>query len=329
MKRIDEDIKKGQFRQCYLLFGEEAYLKKQYRDKLMRAVAAEGDTMNVTSFEGKDINEGELIDLAETLPFFAERRVILVEESGFFKHTRDMLTAYLSEINASACFIFVESEVDKRSKAFKTIKKYGTVVEFAVQDEALLTRWILGRIGKEQKKIARPVLQLFLGRTGSDMSRIDRELEKLLCYTIGRDVIEAGDVEAVVTEQLENKIFAMVDAIAGHNKGKALELYEDLLALKEEPMRILYLVIRQFRVLLRVKELTGKGYGSFDIAKKEGIPEFAVRKNQSQAKSFTQEQLMQALWEGAAAEEDVKTGRMNARIAAEVFIISHSGGMEA
>lgn len=324
MKTIDEDIKRGQFRQSYLLYGEEVYLKKQYRDKLLRAMTTEGDTMNFSSYEGKDINPGELVDLAETLPFFADRRVILVEDSGFFKNSCDILSEYLPEMNTSTCFIFVESEVDKRSKTYKAIKKSGAVIEFATQNEALITRWILGRIGKENKKITKPVLQLFLSRTGLDMSNIDRELEKLLCYTLKKEVIESSDVEAVVTEQIENKIFDMVDAISGHNQKKALDLYYDLLALKEAPMRILFLITRQFRILSEVKALTGKGYGSFDIAKKVGIPEFAVRKQQSQAKSFRREQLLAALEDGVQAEEEVKTGRLNEKMAVEIFIVKYS-----
>ena len=72
MKTIDEEIKNGMFQKCYLLYGEEAYLKRQYRTKLVRAMVAEGDTLNFASYEGKGIRPGELIDLAETLPFFAE-----------------------------------------------------------------------------------------------------------------------------------------------------------------------------------------------------------------------------------------------------------------
>ena len=92
MKTIDEDIKNGTFRQLYLLYGEEVYLKKQYKDKLVKAMTTEGDTMNFSAFEGKDTVTGQLIDLAETLPFFAERRVILVEDSGFFKSSNDLLS---------------------------------------------------------------------------------------------------------------------------------------------------------------------------------------------------------------------------------------------
>lgn len=324
MKTIDEDIKNQTYRQSYLLYGEEVYLKKQYEAKLINAMVEEGDTMNFASFEGKNANPGELVDLAETMPFFAPRRVILVEDSGFFKSSCDVLADYLPEMAKSTCFIFVESEVDKRSRMFKAAKKSGAVIEFAQQNEALLTKWILGRIKRENKNITQPVLQLFLSRTGLDMSNIHQELEKLLCYTLKKDVIEAEDVEKITTEQISNKIFEMVDAIAGKNQKKALDLYYDLLALKEAPMRILFLITRQFRILMEVKEMTAKGHGNGDIAKREGIPEFAVRKYQTQARCFTGNQLIEALQDGVSAEEDVKTGRLNEKIAVEVFIVKYA-----
>ena len=75
MKTIDEDIATGQFQKVYLLYGDEDYLKLQYKNKLLAALTTPGDTMNFSSYEGEGISVGELIDLAETLPFFAERRV--------------------------------------------------------------------------------------------------------------------------------------------------------------------------------------------------------------------------------------------------------------
>lgn len=326
MKTIDLNIKENNFSTAYLLYGEEVYLKRQYRDKLVKAMTTEGDTMNFSAFQGKDINPGELVDLAETLPFFAERRVILVEDSGFFKNSCDILAEYIPQINASTCFIFVESEVDKRSKTYKAVKKAGSAVEFIPQTEAVLTRWVLGRIKKENKNITQPVMQMFFDRTGFDMSNIDRELEKLLCYTLRKDVIEAEDVKAVVTEQISNKIFDMVDAISSHHQEKALELYYDLLTLKEPPMRILFLITRQFRILAEVKELTGKGFSNKDIAQKVGVPEFAVRKYQGQNRSYTKEKLIQALKDAATAEEEVKTGKLNEKIAVEIFITAYGKG---
>ncbi len=72
MKSLNEDIKTGNFKPVYLLYGEEAYLKKQYRDRITKAIFPDGDTVNYAYYEGKGINPGELIDLAETMPFFAE-----------------------------------------------------------------------------------------------------------------------------------------------------------------------------------------------------------------------------------------------------------------
>lgn len=335
MKSIDEDIRTGNFKQIYLFYGEEGYLKKQYRDKLKNALSASedgmsmgtmggGGDMNFTAFEGKDINPKEVIDLAETLPFFADRRVILIENSGFFKNSCDDLAEYLSEAAPTTYFLFVEEEVDKRSKMYKAVKKDGKIVEFATQSEELITRWILSRLKKEGKNITGSVMQLFLSKTGMDMGNIDRELEKLICYTLDKDVIEAEDVEAIATEQTTNKIFDMVNAIAEHNQRRALDLYYDLLTLKEPPMRIMYLITRQFNILLSIRDMAGKGLDQQTMAQKAGVPPFAVKRNLTQSKGFTIEQLKGALREGVELEEAVKTGQMNDQMAVELFIMKYS-----
>ncbi|MCD8156041.1 MAG: DNA polymerase III subunit delta [Clostridiales bacterium] len=324
MKTILEDIKTGQFKRIYLLYGEETYLLRQYKDRLKNALSNPADTMNTSSFSGKDIDPAKLIDLSETLPFFAERRCIYVGQSGFFKKSPEALTAYVEEIPETTCFVFTETEVDRRSKLYKQVKKYGRAVEFQRQREDVLTQWILGRLKKEGKKITRPVMEQFLGRTGNDMELIDRELEKLLSYTMDREVISAEDVDAVCIVPVSSKIFETVDAIAGKQQKRALELYNDLLTLKEPPMRILFLVTRQFQNLMQLKELTEKGYDYKYMAEKVGVPEFAVRKYIGQARKFTAAQLLEAVQSGVQAEEDIKIGQIAERLAVELFLIRYS-----
>lgn len=258
MKQLLEDIRTGQFRQVYLLYGAEGYLRRQYRDRLKAALAAPEDSMNVHYFEGKDINPGEIIDLAETMPFFAERRVIVLENSGFFKKANDQLAEYIKQIAPSACLIFAETEVDKRGKLFKAVKDKGRAVEFPVQDENTLKKWILVQLKRENKKISEPVLNHFLQMTGTDMENISRELEKLFCYTMEREAITGEDVDEICIRQVSNQIFDMVGAIAERKQKLALDLYYDLISLKEPPMRILFLIGRQFNLLLQVKELKKK-----------------------------------------------------------------------
>ena len=178
MKTIDNDIKTGQFKQIYLLYGEEQYLIRQYRDKLKHALAADDDTMNFSAFSGSDINQKEIIDLAETLPFFADRRLILIEDSGLFKKSAEELADYMSSIPETTYFVFAEKEIDKKTKMYKQVKKNGSIVEFPRQNETTLSRWIEGRIRRNGKNITRDAYALFIRKTGDDMENIDKELEK-------------------------------------------------------------------------------------------------------------------------------------------------------
>ena len=162
MKTIDNDIKTGQFKQIYLLYGEEQYLIRQYRDKLKHALAADDDTMNFSAFSGSDINQKEIIDLAETLPFFADRRLILIEDSGLFKKSAEELADYMSSIPETTYFVFAEKEIDKKTKMYKQVKKNGSIVEFPRQNETTLSRWIEGRIRRNGKNITRDACALFI-----------------------------------------------------------------------------------------------------------------------------------------------------------------------
>ena len=98
MQNINQDIQSGQIKGCYLLFGKEDYLKHQYRDKLIKALADPEDNMNVTGFHGNGLNVQELLETANTLPFFAEQRVIVVENTSLFKKTPDNFEKQLEEL---------------------------------------------------------------------------------------------------------------------------------------------------------------------------------------------------------------------------------------
>ncbi len=134
MKNIQEDIKKQQFKPVYLLYGEEAYLRQQYKQMILKALMPEEDSMNFSRYEGKGVEPREIIDLAETMPFFADRRVILLENTGFFKNKCEELAEYMKQIPEYLCIIFVETEVDKRGKMYKAVRAAGRVVEFSVQN---------------------------------------------------------------------------------------------------------------------------------------------------------------------------------------------------
>ena len=325
MKSLNEDLKTGKFSQIYLLFGEENYLKKQYKERIVKALLPEGDTMNYAHYEGKGIDVKEVIDLAETMPFFVERRVLVFENTGFFKSASGAeLAEYVKEIPETTYFLFVEEEVDKRSKMYKAVKAKGRAVELPFQDENTLKRWVAGQVGKENKKITESDVVYFLNKVGTDMENITKELEKVFCYTLDRDVVLREDIDAVCVTQISNHIFDMVNAVAEKQQKRALELYYDLLALKEPPMRILFLLTRQYRGLYQVKQLAKKGYGRKEIAEKAGLHPFAVGKYMEQAKRFHIKELRAILEDSADIEQRVKTGLLTDHLAVEIFLVKYS-----
>ena len=324
MKSLNEDIKSGVFRQTYLLYGEEAYLKKQYKDKLTKAILPEGDTVNYAYYEGKGIQPGELIDLAETMPFFAERRLIVVENSGFFKNASPELAEYIRTMPETACFLFVENEVDKRGKLYKAVKEQGRIAEMGRQDEKTLLYWIAGNVKKEERQIKESTARYLISLVGTDMENLEKEMEKLFSYTLGKSEITIQDIDDICTSQVTNQIFAMVEAVAAKQQKKALDYYYDLLALKEPPMRILYLLSRQFKLLMEVRDLAGKGFDKSQIAKTVGLHPFVVGKYMQQCRDFSETELRSILEDAADTEEMVKTGRLNDMMSVELFIVKYS-----
>lgn len=280
--------------------------------------------MNFSLFQGKKTEPKAVIDLAETMPFFAERRVIFLEDTGFFKNQCQDLPEYMASLPEYLCMVFVESEVDKRSRMYKAVKKYGRAVEFVRQDSSTLMRWVLGILKREGKKITQRDMELFLERTGTDMGNIENELEKLLSYTMGREVITASDIKEVCTMQITNHIFDMLRAVTEKKQKKALDLYYDLLALKEPPMRILFLLARQFNLILQVKELSGEGYDQSATAKRTGLQPFVVRNYMAYARKYGTQELRDMVQECVELETKVKTGQMTDALSVELLLVKFS-----
>lgn len=324
MQNIEKDIKENCFKPVYLLYGEEAYLKRAYRNKIKNAIVGEEFSMNYHSFEGKNVDSKEIIDLANTLPFLAELRLIIIENSGYFKNANQEMADFIGEIPESTVIIFVEEEIDKRGKLFKAVKSFGYPAELARQSDHKLIAWVLGMLTKEKKKITEANMHLLLSKTGNDMENIEREVDKLISYTLGRDIITEEDIETICSSQIAGKIFQMIDAISGKNQKEALNLYYDLLTLKEPPLRILFLIARQFNLLVQVKWLSNQGIGNDTIAKQTGLQSFLIGKYSSQARRFQTDFLKNALEECVETEEAIKTGKLEDQLGVELLIVKYS-----
>lgn len=327
LEKMLQEIKDGKAKQAYLLYGEEEYLKRQYRDKFLQALTDPEDTMNFHRFEGNRIDAQEIISLADTLPFFADYRTILIVDSGWFKSSCEEMAEYLKHPSETTRFLFVEKETDKRGRMYKTINKEGADIEFKEMVKPSVHCWMAGLAAKEGKMMDAGAMELLTQRVGLDMGTIHNEMEKLFGYTHDRKKITEADVEILAARSLEDHVFEMVEAIVGKQQKKALRLYYDLLALQKRPNDVLYLLTRQFNQMMQARELKEKGYDRNGIAKRMKLPAnqtFLADKYPRQAAKYPMEELKKIVAECVETEEAIKSGRIADKLGVELLIVKYS-----
>lgn len=330
MKELKKQWKNGEFKRCYLFYGTEAYLIKNYEKALTAAILPAGsEMMNHDIFEEKRATAGAIMDAAQTLPFLNEKRFITIRNSGFFqkgntKEEGEKLIDYLTQLPESVCILFIEEKVEKNSRLYKAIVKNGEAIEFKIPGEKELATWIKKECGKYGVAIETSVIQFFLQTVESDMESIEGELQKLLAYKDNNGTIEVNDIKEVCTPSLEAKVFDLVRAVAEEKPEKAISIYRNLLLLKESPYMVLSLITRQFRMILTSSLLFEEGVPNSQIAEKLEIRDFAVKEYIRQAKRFSKEGWKIALEDCLKTDLDIKMGRVAEAAAVELLIMKYS-----
>lgn len=320
MLRLDKELKNNEISKYHLIYGEERYMVRYYKNKLIRKLSQPDDEMNCVFFKDRTMSTSDVAEAGQILPFFAERRLLVVEDSFFFNNSCDMLD-YLKEFPETTYVVFVERKIDKRNRLYKWVNENGCVTECRHQSERKLKQWIAGYVKMAGKVISAPAVELLLVRIGIDMEHLSNELEKCIGYVGDRTTIEREDVDIVSTGVAVSKVFDMIDAVAEKDRGKTLRLYDDLLANKESPMAIISLFSRHINILLRVKQCMERGVGKAEMARKCDVPPFTVPKYKKQASMFTEDQLFDMLDARMDYEEEFKTGRLSDQVAVEMFLI--------
>ena len=320
MTILNEQINKKEFSRVYLLGGTEPYLIYQYRDKLIAAMIEPADTMNFITYKGENSKPEDIIEFASTMPFFAERRVVLVENSNFFKNGCEKLEEALEKLPDTTVLIFVEKNIDNRKKLSKLVAQLGTIALFDAPDMDMLAVWLNGMFVQENVKISGATIHYLIDRVGTSMNLLKNEAEKLLSYAADKKSISKEDIDLLCVNQVEDKIFDMIDAISERKQEKAMNLYDDLLYLQEAPMKILVLITRNFMQLLKIRFALDTGTPEGQIASVFGIRPYFVKKYITQAKSFTKEQLLSCVRLCQEADANIKSGKMRDKLATEMVI---------
>ena len=322
MKELQKHIKNKSFSRVYLLYGDEAYQILRGKKMLKNALVREDDSMNFQEYREERPNLSEIRDTAQTVPFFSDWRLIILDRTKVMKTGKDDLVELMEAVAATTVLLICEQEVDKRSKAYKWIKKNGFIREFLKKNnkENDLIRFTAQLLKRGGKQIREQDARYLVNVTGSDMFQLKNETDKLIAYCGDRPAISREDIDAVISPELENKIFDMVAAIAQGDKGTALGCYTDLILLKEAPMRILYMILRQYRILQIIYDMRSHGCSPDEIARMAGVPKFFLGRYEQQLKGYTADMLEECMDQCLSAETAIKTGQIGDRLGVETMI---------
>lgn len=329
MKVLREQLKTKDFSSVYLFTGEEKFLIDVYVKRFVDTIFEGQDKMmNFDQFnlDNKDIDKIE--SSLETLPFFADKRVVLLENLDLFgaknKSRNERITNALSKVSDSTICFIVEDKIDKRNKLYKLVNKSGTFNVFSFLTEKELIQYVARELSKANIKISSGDGKYFIDTVGYELRAISKEVHKLVDYVGSNEVATRQDIEAVCTKHLEAKIFELVDAVGTKNRERALFLYQDMISLKEPVTRILFMISRQISLIYEAKLMREKRMNNGQIAKEIKVPEFVVRKLVAQSERFNHIEIKDTIKQLVDLEYEFKSGRINLETGIELMILKLS-----
>ncbi|EPR13168.1 DNA polymerase III subunit delta [Ruminiclostridium papyrosolvens] len=331
---LKKELKESKLQNIYLFYGQEDYLIKYYMNAIANLIVdEETKDLNYVYLEGKKDTE-TLIANCETMPVFSEKKLVVARNSGFFKSKKggsegfdkksenNKLTDYIENMPPYTCLVFVEQEVDKRIKLVNTIKKKGLVVEFDYQKPADLVKWVVKVFKSHKKTIDTIAASYIVENSEYSMVELLNEIDKIVNFTGEKQHISIEDVQSVCTKTIKSRIFDLTDAVAEGNISKALMLLNDMASLKEPMQKIMYMIVRQIRMVYRMKLLKQQGMREDAAAKQMGLTPFVASKVLGLSRNMEIGILEKAMYYSLELDESIKTGKMADRTAIELLIAS-------
>lgn len=312
----------------YLFYGLKEYLIEKEIKKIIDDNKIDKININRYDLEGTLLNE--IIEDALTFSLFAEKKLIIIDNSYIFTGTTnkklveqnlDILEKYLENYNPNTILIFVVSKekIDNRKKITSKIKKVGTVKEF--NEITNIHKYISEMFDNYQ--ISDSDINLFYDRVGDNLLLIEQEIAKIKTYKGNDFNITTNDIINLTNKNVNIDIFKLIENIIIGKKEDAIESYNEMLKIGEEPIKIIIMLANQIRIMYQAKVLSKKGYSEKNIADILEIHPYRVKLALSKSYKYTSDILLQNLLELAKMDINIKKGVIDKNIALEMFILKN------
>ncbi|KAB3530734.1 DNA polymerase III subunit delta [Alkaliphilus serpentinus] len=332
-----KQIKANSLGGLYLIYGEEPYLMEDSVKRIIKhLISPDFIELNYTNLIGKDISVSTLIDACETLPFMADKKLVMVKDFEVLQGKKKLsdeeeeeLIKYLEGLPDTTCLVFYGlPSVDSRRKLVKAIGKYGEVVQINKLKDKELETWIIKYFQKRGKTLPQKdsmtlVSNLdYIGRNATQsLLDIENEMNKIIAYVGDKERIEMQDIEDISVFKHQSDIFKLLDAIGAKNLKEAMVGVTDILDGGETVFKLMATIVNQTKNILMVKLLMEEGYNSKMIATKIGIHPYVASKAATHSKGFTVSRLKELLNKALEMEYMIKSGKINDRLAFEILIM--------
>lgn len=360
-KTFSNQIKSGDIKSIYLLYGQESYLLDKAKELLQDSVVTAFPELNYIILDGDTITVEQLQNACETFPFGSEKKLVVVKHPGFLKRANNKkdeedeveqseiereqkqdgspkkeageqkrYMELFSELPESCCLLLLYyGELGKSKKLFDSIMKNGEVFEFARVDKDDLTKWVKNNFGKYDMKIGFRELAYFITMSGysdknsdKNLYNLENEINKISAFAGSTDTVTIEHIEAVMPKNLENDIFKLINSCADRKVADSLSILHDLLMRGEEIFAVLAMITKQIRTMIAVVESNQKGMDVKAAASKLKVHEFYAKNCFNYGKKIGMKGLVSALNNSVEVENSVKSGKLEKRLALEMLMMN-------
>lgn len=282
-------VERGDIGPLYYIYGDEPFLvEKGTKELTARIVAADFRDFNLNVFYGRDCRGAEIVDAAQTLPMFSDRRMVLVKDAERLSvEALEIIGRYLANPSPSTCLLFQGEKPDQRKKFFLEFKKNGVLVEFKRPYENQLPAFIRDEAGRHGKKVEPAALELLVGLVGNNLQELASQIEKIATYAAGRPTLTLDDVRAVASDSRADSVFDLTNALGSKDLAAALKSLRTLMGDGEAPLFILTMITRHFRQIWMMRELIDRRTPASEIGKTLRINPYFLEGMIAQARRFS------------------------------------------
>lgn len=333
LENVQLQAKKGELKGCYVFYGPDEKLIKETIDLMIeKTIDKSFGDLNLVRFDGMKFQSDDVINACETLPFMSDKKIVLIYRAEFLSDKEDRenkkrfedIYKYIENLPEHCIIIMYYVFSDDREKAgsgIKKLEKRCTVIKADKLKGDKLYKKVGGIFEERGRAVDKALLKFFCDNVENNMNIINNEIDKLLSYTEGREITRR-DMTELLPQLSDDDIFDLVDFLSQKRPEKALDILNELIFRGENIMSILFMIVRQFKLLYSIKIGMDEGKNKDMLVKELRLHPYVCEKLMGQSRKFSLNQIKACMRLCLDTEKTLKSSQSDKKIEMEMLLIN-------